>query len=64
MKYHFGDDGMGLTLGSLDLETFKGTLPKVKQHIFLREKAPWVEIPDDGAERLELFAYAEQMGIE
>ena len=64
MKYHFEEGITGLVLGSLDLETFKGTLPQVEQHIFLREKAPWVTLPEDGAKRLETFAFAKQIGLE
>ncbi|KAF9734133.1 hypothetical protein PMIN03_008580 [Paraphaeosphaeria minitans] len=58
----FFDQGVtGLVLGSLDMDTFKGAMPNVEQHIFLREKAPWVTVPDDGAKRMETF---EQMEME
>jgi hypothetical protein len=61
MKYH-DQDVTGLVLGSLDLDTFKGTVPKVEQHIFLREKAPWVILPDDDAKRLETFSSESNWG--
>ncbi|KAJ4353869.1 uncharacterized protein N0V89_005599 [Didymosphaeria variabile] len=66
MKYHFEEEKhvTGLTLGSLFFDTFKGNMPKVVQHIFLGEKAPWITVPDDGAKRLQTFAYAERMGLE
>lgn len=71
MKYRFEDDAKkegegltGLVLGSVDLETLEGELPEVEQHIFLREKAGWVVVPEDGARREETFEFAERMGIE
>lgn len=39
-------------MATVDLESLKTeTTPKVIEHIFLREKAPWVVLPEDGAER-------------
>lgn len=64
MRYNFDPSVTGLVLGTVDLDSFKGTMPKVEQHIFLREKAPWMTVPDDGAKRLDTFAFAKQMGIE
>jgi hypothetical protein len=34
----------------------------VEQHIFLREKAPWVILPDDDAKRLETFSSESNWG--
>lgn len=58
MVYHFHAQVTALTMGSVNLETLKGEPPKVAQHIFLKEKAPWVMLPDDGTERLETASFA------
>jgi hypothetical protein len=51
MVYYFDKDNISVTMGSIDPESFTCEPPKVKNHIFLREKAAWVVLPDDGAER-------------
>jgi hypothetical protein len=51
MVYAFESDRVHLTMSSTDPESFKCELPKVNRHIYLREKAHWVVLPDDGAER-------------
>jgi hypothetical protein len=51
MAFDFEKDHMSLTMGSTNQESYTNVQPKVKNHIFLREKAPWVVLPDDGAER-------------
>lgn len=38
-------------MGSIDMQSLACEAPKVGQHIYLGEKAPWVVLPDDGAER-------------
>ncbi|KAF1851206.1 S-adenosyl-L-methionine-dependent methyltransferase [Cucurbitaria berberidis CBS 394.84] len=51
---------ISLTTATVDLESLTSdTTPKVARHIFLREKAPWVVLSDDGAERwgTEEFAH-------
>lgn len=53
MDYHSSADQTWPVMSSIDLETLKGTIPQVKQHIYLQEKAPWVVLPDDGADRLQ-----------
>lgn len=58
MIYTFEPETTAVTVGSVDPQSFKGEWPKVKNHIFLKEKAPWVTLPDDGAERLEAFPLA------
>ncbi|ORY17576.1 S-adenosyl-L-methionine-dependent methyltransferase [Clohesyomyces aquaticus] len=40
-----------VTMGSIDAESFTCELPKIRRHIFTKEKAPWFELPDDGALR-------------
>lgn len=51
MIYSFYEDEISLTMSSVDLESMTCDLPKVKKHIFLREKTPWLVLADDGAER-------------
>lgn len=52
MVYTSDPDGMGLCMSTVDLESLKTEVaPKVVKHIFLREKAPWVVLPEDGTER-------------
>ncbi|KAI4638998.1 hypothetical protein J4E93_009486 [Alternaria ventricosa] len=52
MSYPSDPDGLGLCMATVDLETLKTEVaPKVVKHIFLREKAPWVVLPEDGTER-------------
>ncbi|KAF2624019.1 S-adenosyl-L-methionine-dependent methyltransferase [Macroventuria anomochaeta] len=51
MVYSFCEDEVSLTMSSLDLESLKCEPPIVKRHIFLREKAPWLMLAEDGADR-------------
>jgi hypothetical protein len=51
MAYSFSAEHVSITMGSVDLQSFKCELPKVAKHMFVSEKAPWVLLPDDGAER-------------
>jgi hypothetical protein len=53
MIYDSQPTDLSLLMSTVDLDTFKGTMPKIKQHIFLKEKASWFVLPDDGAVRLE-----------
>ncbi|KAJ4303072.1 hypothetical protein N0V90_001963 [Kalmusia sp. IMI 367209] len=64
MKYHFEPGMTGLTAASIDFDSLKGDKPKVVQHIFLKEKAPWVVLPDDGAKRWQTSFFARQLGLE
>ena len=64
MSYHFEEGWIDIVFGSVNLETLKGEVPKVEQHIFLKEKAPWVVIPEDGAERKQTSSFAKQLGLE
>ncbi|PVI07587.1 S-adenosyl-L-methionine-dependent methyltransferase [Periconia macrospinosa] len=64
MEYHSIPETTSLVMSSVNLETFKGTIPKVKRHIFVEEKAPWTLLPDDGAPRLQrLDVSDEQCGL-
>ncbi|KAF2105573.1 S-adenosyl-L-methionine-dependent methyltransferase [Lophiotrema nucula] len=58
------DKRTSLTVGSVDVGTFKGEFPGTKQHIFLREKAPWTVLPEDGAPRYETASEAQAGYIE
>jgi hypothetical protein len=58
MAYMFRPDEISITMGSVDMESLACEVPKVKHHIYLREKAPWVAIPDDGAERWGTWEFA------
>ncbi|KAF1915598.1 S-adenosyl-L-methionine-dependent methyltransferase [Ampelomyces quisqualis] len=51
MEYLYDADRINITMGSIDTYSMSCRIPKVKKHIFLREKAPWVESPDDSTER-------------
>ncbi|KAH4036555.1 hypothetical protein HBH98_160470 [Parastagonospora nodorum] len=51
MGYTFKDDSISVTVGSIDMASLTCQTPKVRMHIFLNEKAPWVVLPEDGAER-------------
>lgn len=41
-------DSIGIVAGTFDDES---VVPPPSAHIFLEEKAPWYELPEDGAER-------------
>ncbi|KZP08656.1 hypothetical protein FIBSPDRAFT_938850 [Athelia psychrophila] len=41
---------------TIHLANVKGELPGVGAHIFVGEKAPWYEIPEDGLPRYEKFS--------
>jgi hypothetical protein len=45
-------------MGSIDPGSLKGEYPKIQQHIFVGEKAPWTVIPDDGAPQKETSSVA------
>lgn len=51
MAYSFLGDEVSLPMSSVNLESMKCESPVVKKHIFLREKAPWLILAEDGAER-------------
>ncbi|KAI0168939.1 Mss4-like protein [Hypoxylon sp. FL1284] len=52
MKYHCRPDGTSITLGMVDDQHTVGTMPPLKEHIFLAEKAAWWNMPPhDGAAR-------------
>ncbi|KAK2763886.1 hypothetical protein FQN54_009504 [Arachnomyces sp. PD_36] len=60
MQYISEPDMIGIPAGTIDDESLKEggekkELPRPAHHIFLREKASWFEVPDDGLERWEGF---------
>lgn len=56
MQYKFQQERISITAGSIDEESVKcGLGVKPSEHIFLREKAEWFEVPDDGVPRYEGF---------
>ncbi|KAI1738159.1 Mss4-like protein [Xylaria scruposa] len=56
MKYHCRPDGTSITMGLVDNEHIIGSLPAVKEHIFLGDKAAWWDVSsDDGAAQYHGF---------
>ena len=51
MVYSFIPEEVSLTMSSVDLHSMKCEPPTVSKHIFLSEKAPWLVLAEDGAER-------------
>jgi hypothetical protein len=51
MQYYCQIDCISLTASSI--EKSKLPLRKASEHIFVKEKAPWFDLPDDGIERFE-----------
>lgn len=51
MVYSFYPGEVSVTMGSVELSSFTCDIPKVKNHIYLRERAPWFVLPDDGTDR-------------
>lgn len=52
MAYASGSEEISLCMATVDLDSLKtDRTPKVAQHMFLQEKAPWVALADDGSER-------------
>lgn len=49
MSYVFEADTISLTMGVID--QINVPLPTAKVHIFVKEKASWVDVPNDGAAR-------------
>lgn len=42
-------------MGIVDVATIRGEVVKPDEHIFLGDKAKWLSIADDGAERWDYF---------
>ncbi|KAF2176804.1 S-adenosyl-L-methionine-dependent methyltransferase [Zopfia rhizophila CBS 207.26] len=61
MVYLFEPENTGLTMGSIEEQSLKCDMLKVRRHIFLKENAPWVLLPDDGADRLETAPFADKV---
>jgi hypothetical protein len=54
MKVDSMSDVEGVAAGTLD-DDVKGRIPPASAHIFLAEKASWYELPEDGAERFDVW---------
>ncbi|KAF2657462.1 S-adenosyl-L-methionine-dependent methyltransferase [Lophiostoma macrostomum CBS 122681] len=53
MAYTFEPDIIWIVVSLIEPGSLKGGPLKVKSHIYLREKAEWFTVPDDGGERFE-----------
>jgi hypothetical protein len=53
MTYHFQEDSLGVTLGTLDQDC--GFVPVTKYHIFVKDVAAWSRLPNDGLPRHQEF---------
>jgi hypothetical protein len=56
MVYNDSKETTGLVMGTIDPDEWKDDWPRVCKHIFLKEKAPWTTVPEDGAPRYEGFS--------
>lgn len=45
-----------IAAASIDEESVKGELPKMRNHIFLKDKAQWEVLGEDGLDRHEGFS--------
>jgi len=54
MQYKSSPDRISITAGSINEESIKGPLPKIKEHIFLDQskKPGWYDLPEDGLPRV------------
>lgn len=57
MTYKSAPGETSLTWASIDVESAQMAEPKVRRHIFLKEKMAWMALPDDGGERWEEFPW-------
>jgi len=56
MQYDFQRERIGITAGTFDtFDEARGVMGKVEEHIFLKEKAAWFEVPEDGIPKYEGF---------
>ena len=53
MQYYMKPERVGITYGTID--ECNGKLDPPVEHIFLKEKAPWFTLPDDGLPRHDGF---------
>lgn len=49
-------DEVFIAAGTIDDDSVKGQLPKPSEYIFLKEKALWFDVPNDGLLRHDAFA--------
>ena len=53
MRYHMDPTITSIAMGTIDESS--GRIPSSKEHIFLKDKASWLKLPDDGTARHEKF---------
>lgn len=56
MAYHCQPERISVAAGTIDETSVHGNLPKPSMHIFLKEKAGWFQLPEDGLDRWEEFS--------
>jgi hypothetical protein len=58
MQYKCEPERISITAGSINEESVRGVLPKIKAHIFVdsMDKAGWYEIPKDNVPRYSKFS--------
>ena len=54
MQYKSNPDRISITAGSINEESIKGALPKIKEHIFVdqNKKSGWYDLPEDDLPRV------------
>jgi len=52
-QYHSSPERVAVSASSIDENGLEGEIPKPWGHIFLKEKAAWFDVPEDGLERLQ-----------
>lgn len=57
MTYKVKPQYTSLTMGSIDRDSVRCKIPPVILHIFLKEKASWMVLLDDGAARYNEFTF-------
>jgi hypothetical protein len=55
LKHHgaLEDDEVGIVASTIDEGSVHGVLPKPDQHIFVKERASWFDLPNDGTSKHE-----------
>jgi hypothetical protein len=68
MRYNCEPGSIHITARTIDEQSVKGTLPRVKQDIFVGEGKgkgdSWYEVPDDGIPKYERFSNGFQEKID
>lgn len=48
MRYYCEAETVGICMGTVEVSSVRGELPKASAHIFTSQKGPWVEVGRDG----------------